>query len=88
MYRAAIAKGYKVVKMETLVDAAFINQMELKWDNVHFTRVDADIADNLIDKQEAAESVLTKDEESRLKDLFGLQIPESHVTVDIKGLGN
>jgi len=76
-----------VVKMETLVDAAFINQMELKWENVHFTRVDADIADNLIDKQEGAESVLSKDEESRLKDLFGLQIPESHVTVDIKGLG-
>ena len=85
--RAAINKGYKVVKMETLVDAAFINQMELKWENVHFTRVDADIADNLIDKQEGAESVLSKDEESRLKDLFGLQIPESHVTVDIKGLG-
>jgi len=85
--RAAINKGYKVVKMETLVDAAFINQMELKWENVHFTRVDADIADNLIDKQEGAESVLSKDEETRLKDLFGLQIPESHVTVDIKGLG-
>jgi molecular chaperone HtpG len=85
--RAAISKGYKVVKMETLVDAAFLNQMELKWDNVHFTRVDADIADNLIDKQEGTESVLSSEEESKLKDLFGLQIPESHVTVDIKGLG-
>jgi molecular chaperone HtpG len=85
--RAAVNKGYKVVKMETLVDAAFLNQMELKWDNVHFTRVDADIADNLVNKQESAESILTKDEETRLKDLFGLQIPESHVTVDIKGLG-
>ena len=86
--RAAINKGYVVVKMETLVDASFLNQMELKWDSVHFTRVDADIAENLVDKQEATESVLSKDEESKLKDLFGLQIPESHVTVDIKGLGN
>jgi molecular chaperone HtpG len=84
---AARAKGYVVVKMETIVDAAFINQMELKWQDVHFTRVDADITENLIDKQENVESVLSKDEEAKLKELFGLQIPESHVTVEIKGLG-
>ncbi len=32
--QAAAAKGYSVVKMETLVDAAFINSMEMKWENV------------------------------------------------------
>ena len=82
----AIAKGYKVIKAETLVDAAFINQMEMKWDNVHFTRVDADIAENLIDKKEDNTSVLSKDEEEKLKGLFGFQIPEVHVTVEVKGL--
>ncbi len=41
--QACQAKGYIVVKMETLVDAAFINKMEMKWENVHFVRVDADI---------------------------------------------
>jgi molecular chaperone HtpG len=60
--QAAKQKGFKVVKMETIVDAAFINHMEMKWENVHFSRVDADIADNLIDKSDAAESVLSKDE--------------------------
>src|SRR5690349_3483201 len=40
--KACTTKGYKVVKLETLIDAAFINQMEMKWENVHFTRVDAD----------------------------------------------
>lgn len=84
--KAAQEKGYKVVKMETIVDAAFINNMEMKWENVHFTRVDADIADNLIDKQENNESVLSKDEEAKLKELFGLQVPELHVTVEVKGL--
>jgi molecular chaperone HtpG len=84
----AAAKGYKVVKLETIVDASFINQMELKWPNVHFTRVDSDITDNLIDKQEDVESVLNKEEEGKLKELFALQIPESHVTVEIKGLGS
>jgi molecular chaperone HtpG len=83
---AAEAKGYKVVKMETMVDAAFINQMELKWSEVHFTRVDADIADNLIDKQENVPSVLSQDEENRLKELFTVDLPASHISVEIKGL--
>lgn len=84
--QAAIRKGYKVVKMETLVDAAFINQMETKWENVQFTRVDADITENLINKNEEQSSVLSKDEEEKLKSLFGLQIPDLHVTVEVKGL--
>lgn len=84
--QAAKAKDYKVAKMETLVDAAFLNQMELKWENVHFTRVDADIADNLIDKKDDIESVLSKDEEEKLKGLFNLEIPGLHTTVEIKGL--
>ncbi|MDX2048216.1 MAG: molecular chaperone HtpG [Chitinophagaceae bacterium] len=86
--KACTEKGYKVVTMETIVDAAFINQMELKWENVHFARVDADIVDNIIDKQENSESVLNREEESKLKELFGLQVPETHVTVEIKGLSN
>jgi molecular chaperone HtpG len=84
--QAAVKKGYKIVKAETLVDAAFINQMEIKWDNVHFNRVDADIADNLVDKQESTESVLNKQEESKLKELFGIQVPSLNVTVEVKGL--
>ncbi len=84
--KAAANKGYTVVKMETLVDAAFINTMEMKWENVTFKRVDADIVDNLIDAQESNSSVLNKDEEAKLKEWFGLQIGETHITVDVKGL--
>ncbi len=84
--KACVDKGYKVVKMESLIDASFINAMEMKWENVHFVRVDADVADNLIDKQESTESILSKEEETKLKELFGFQIPELHVTVEVKGL--
>lgn len=84
--QGAVAKGYKVVKMETLVDTAFINTVEMKWDKVHFTRVDADIADNLIDKGEEQASILNKDEETKLKELFGLQIPDLHVSVEVKAM--
>lgn len=84
--KAAREKGYIVVQLNTLIDASFINQMEMKWNDVHFTRVDADIADNLIDKQESAESVLSKEEEARLKELFTINAPSLQVGVEIKGL--
>ncbi len=84
--QSAKEKGYKVVKLETIVDAAFINQMEMKWSDVHFTRVDADIADNLIDKQDNTDSALTKEEEEKLKELFHKDTTDLHVTIEVKGL--
>lgn len=84
--RAAQAKGFKIVKLETIVDAGFINQMEIKWDSVHFTRVDSDVVDNLVDKQDSTETVLSKEEEEKLKGLFKMDIPALHVTVEIRGL--
>ena len=84
--KGAESKGYKVVKMDTLVDASFISQIESKWENVQFTRVDSDIADNLIDKQEDSKSVLSSKEEEKLKGLFDFKIPELTLTVEIKGL--
>ena len=44
------------------------------------------LLDNLIDKNENAESVLAKEEEEKLKELFKIEIPDLHVTVEIKGL--
>jgi molecular chaperone HtpG len=82
----AIKKGYVIVKMETLVDAAFINSVEMKWENTQFVRVDSDIADNLIDKVENLESVLSKDESEKLKTLFDKPIEGMHLQVEIKGL--
>ncbi len=84
--QAAKGRGYKIVRLETLIDAAFINHMEMKWENVQFTRVDADIVSNLIDKGEEDTSVLNKEQEGALKELFGLQVPDPHVKVELKGL--
>ena len=80
------AKGFIVVKLETIIDNGFLNQMEMKWENVQFVRVDSDIVDNLIDKQEGDESVLSKDDETKLKELFSVKNSELNVTVEIKGL--
>ena len=84
--QAANKNGYKVIKLETIVDAAFINNMEMKWNDMQFVRVDADITENLIDKGEHAESVLSKEEEEKLKELFKVEIPAMHVSVEVKGL--
>ena len=84
--QAAVAKGYQVVKLETMVDAAFINNVEMKWEGVQFVRVDADVVDNLIDKQENVDSILSKEEVEQAKKLFEFQVPEITLTVEVKGL--
>ena len=76
------------MKMESLVDAAFINNMEMKWENTSFTRVDSDIVDNLVDKSDHVESVLSKDDAEKLKGLFEKQQTALHVTVEVKGFSN
>lgn len=84
--KSAQDRGYKVVKMDTLVDASFIGQIESKWDNVQFTRVDADITDNLIDKQEDNNSVLSEKEVEKLKTLFDFKVDNLAINVEVKGL--
>lgn len=84
--KAAQQKGYTIVKLETIVDAAFINQMEIKWSDVTFTRVDAETTDNLIDKTETSESVLSEEETNKLKELFKVDIPDIMANVEVKGL--
>jgi molecular chaperone HtpG len=84
--QAAVGKGYKVIKLETMVDAAFINNVEMKWEGVQFVRVDADVVDNLIDKQENVDSILSKDEVEQAKKLFEFQVPEITLIVEVKGL--
>jgi len=82
----ASAKGYVTVKMETIVDAAFINNMELKWADTLFVRVDSDIADNLIDKSETNESILSKEETEKITNLFNKPMDGLQINVEVKGL--
>lgn len=84
--KSAEDQGYQVVKMETLIDAAFVNNIEMKWEDVKFVRVDSDIAENLVDINEKSESVLGESEVEKLKDLFKTDIAGLHTSVEIKGL--
>jgi molecular chaperone HtpG len=84
--KAATAKGFYVVKLNDLIDASWIGQMEMKLENVQFVRVDADIADNLIDKDENNDSLLTIEQSGALVDLFKSKITMPSAVVEVKGL--
>jgi molecular chaperone HtpG len=84
--KAAQDRGYKVAELNTLIDPSFISHMEMKWENVVFRRVDADIAENLIDKQDDVKSVLSEDETKKLKEYFNIQLTDLHLNVEVKGL--
>jgi Molecular chaperone, HSP90 family len=84
--KEATDRGYSVVRMETLVDAAFISNIELKWENIQFIRVDADIVDNLIDKQEDSTILLSDEQKEKLNQLFTAQIDSPDIKIELKGL--
>lgn len=84
--KAASAHQYLVVKMESIVDAAFINNMEMKWNDVHFVRVDSDVIENIIDKQENNSMVLSDEQATQLKSLFNVEQAGLHATIEVKGL--
>lgn len=81
-------KSYMIWTMETIVDSAFINNMEMKWENVTFTRVDADIAENLIDKADNTTLTLNKKEEETITGLFTKLVTKPGVKIECKGLSS
>jgi molecular chaperone HtpG len=72
---AAKAKGYDVLLMDGQLDTHFLNHMETKLKDSRFARVDSDIVDKLIEKDEARESKLTSQQESDLTPVFQAHLP-------------
>ena len=86
-------RGYEIVKLDTMIDNHFIQQVEMKNDlsadrqgKTQFKRVDADIVSNLIPKEEEAASVLSKEQEEKLKTLFETTIEKSKADIELKAL--
>jgi molecular chaperone HtpG len=73
---AARNKGYDVLIMDGHLDTHFINHLEQKFKDSRFVRVDADVVDKLIEKEESKESKLTSDEQQKLTPAFKSQLPE------------
>jgi molecular chaperone HtpG len=69
-------KGYDVLMMDGQLDAHFINHIEQKFKDSRFSRVDADVIDKLILKEDREKNKLTDDQKSELTGIFESQIPE------------
>ena len=98
---AAKTKGYSVLLMDGQLDAPCVSMYEQKFPNddkdnkggVRFTRVDGDIIDRLIVKDDVKKSELTDDERDNLSQTFSSQMPQIdktqfHVSVEAMGESN
>ena len=72
---AATNKGYNVLVFDGQLDVALINLLEQKLEKTRFSRVDADIVDNLIVKDEHKEQTLSANEIDALTSTFKSQLP-------------
>lgn len=73
---AAKAKGYSVLEMDGQLDSHYIQFYESKNEKVHFARVDSDIIDNLIQKDEQIKMSLTDLQQQILQPVFSSTLPE------------
>jgi molecular chaperone HtpG len=62
--------GYNVLVMDGVLDNHFINTLEQKFENTTFVRVDSNVPDKLINKEEAMPSKLTEEEQNSIKPVF------------------
>lgn len=73
---AAKNKGYNVLLLDGQLDVPMINMLEQKFEKSHFTRVDSDIIDRLIVKEEQKGEELPQDKQEVLSTLFKGQMPK------------
>ncbi len=84
--QAAKEKGYDILLMDGFLDTHFINLMEQKLEKSRFARVDADIIDRLIEKDEATPAKLSDKEQESLKGVFEGIVDKDKFMVQIANL--
>jgi len=68
-------KGYDVLIMDGQLDVHVVSQLEQKFEKTRFVRVDSDVIDKLIQKEEVAKVALTDDQRDALVAVFDSQLP-------------
>ena len=77
---AAKNKGYNVLLMNGQLDVAMVSMLEQKFEKVRFTRVDSDVIDNLIVKEDKKNDVLDAGKQEALSAIFKSQLPQIEKT--------
>lgn len=87
---AAKNKGYSVLLLDGQLDVPMVSMLEQKLEKSRFVRVDSDIIDRLIIKEDAKKSELSSDERDILTEVFRSQMPKidkAEFTVEVQALG-
>jgi molecular chaperone HtpG len=86
---AAKGKGYDVLLMNDVLATPLLNHFEQKFPEKHFVRVDADVADKLIVKENSKEELLSLDEKNELSPVFQSITPKDkgQFIIDFQDLG-
>jgi molecular chaperone HtpG len=83
----AKSKGYDVLLLDGQLDIHLVNHLETKFRETRFVRVDSDVIDKLIRKDEVKQMKLTKDEQDDLRKVFGGQVKtKEHYIVMVEAL--
>ena len=85
---AAKQKGYSIIEASGLLDVPLLSMLEQK--QTRYVRVDSDIIDRIIQKEDAPKNNLTAEETDNLSEAFRSQIPtieKADFTVDVQSLG-
>ena len=88
--KAAQDKGYSVLLLDGQLDVPTIQTLEQKFEKSHFTRVDADIIERLIVKDDAPKNNLTEEQSDNLSAVFRTQMPKidkAEFMVQVDSLG-
>lgn len=84
--KAAQAEGYDVLVMDNIIDNHFMQQLEYKMQGITFVRVDSDTVDNLVQKDEKKESVLSEEQQKAVKEIFEQAVTDKGGSIVLKAL--
>lgn len=79
-------RNYDIVLFDNVIDSHYINHVEQKLDKVQIKRVDSDILDKLIDKDEKKETVISDEEKESLKKIFEKIINNPSTVINVESL--
>lgn len=86
--QSAQERGYDVLLMDSILDAHFINMLEQKLEKSKFARVDADVIDKLIEKEDSLISKLSEEERKKLSEIFENSVEKEKFTVVVESLSD
>jgi molecular chaperone HtpG len=79
-------KGYDVISFDNVIDSHLINHLEQKLEKTQVKRVDSETVDNLINKEDKLESVLSKEDEEKVKEIFESTANNTSMTVQVESM--